>query len=297
MTMKTREIRLCCICFLLASICRVSPAADSVVDLLTRAQAAQRGSRIDEAIALAGKAVALKPDNMQAVFVRASIFESARQFDKAIADYDRMIELRPDTAWIYNRRGMAHFRAAHIAASITDFDKAITLKPRQAAHHWQRGISYYYARRYKDGRKQFELHQTVNDNDVENAAWHYLCVARAEGIEKARAALISIKPDRRAWAPAVHALYKGKSTPDKVLAAAKKGDAQPKRIKQRVFYAHLYIGLYHEAAGDEKLARKHLTLAAQKYAGNGYMDDVARVHVQLWRERDAKAAKKQKPAD
>lgn len=261
--MYARDLGLVLGVALVSSIAYAAPAADAAGELLARAQAADRAGRIAE----------------------------------AIADYDRVIQLAPDMAGVYNLRGMAHFRAAHIAASIADFDKAIALDPRQAPHHWRRGIALYYAGRYQDGRQQFELHQTVNDNDVENAAWHYLCVARAVGIEKARAALIPIKPDRRAWAPAVHALYKGESTPEQVLAAAQKGDPRPDRAKERVFYAHLYIGLYHEAAGNNKLARKHMTLAAEKFAGKGYMDDVARVHVQLWRDRAANAAKKEKPAD
>jgi lipoprotein NlpI len=79
----------------------------------------------------------------------------------------------------YNRRGAEHFKMGHIQQSLDDFDRAIQLDPAQAPYHWQRGISLYYAGRYDEGRKQFELHQTVNGNDVENAAWRYLCMARA----------------------------------------------------------------------------------------------------------------------
>ncbi len=36
---------------------------------------------------------------------------------------------------------------------------------------WQRGLALYYTERFADGQKQFELHKTVNPNDVENRAW------------------------------------------------------------------------------------------------------------------------------
>src|SRR5207244_800732 len=78
----------------------------------------------------------------------------------------------------YVRRGMDQFQWGHIKESLADFDRAIALAPKQAPYLWQRGISLYYAGRYDDGRKQFELHQTVNGNDVENAAWRFLCMAR-----------------------------------------------------------------------------------------------------------------------
>ena len=44
--------------------------------------------------------------------------------------------------------------------------------------------------------------------------------------------------------------------------------------------AHLYIGLYYEAAGKAKLAREHIALAVENRVDH-YMGDVARVHLQL----------------
>ena len=114
----------------------------------------------------------------------------------------------------YNRRGAAHFQRAQIQQSLADFDRAIALDPAQAPYHWQRGISYYYAGRFEDGRKQFELHQKVNPNDVENAAWHFLCVARSAGVEKARASLIPVKEDERVPMLQIHALFAGKAEPE-----------------------------------------------------------------------------------
>src|SRR6202051_3677601 len=100
-------------------------------------------------------------------------------------------------ALAYIQKGMEHFRMAHIPQSVDDFDRAIQLDPAQAPYLWQRGISLYYAGRYDDGRKQFELHQTVNGNDVENAAWRDLCMARAKGVKAAREALMPIDQDGR----------------------------------------------------------------------------------------------------
>jgi lipoprotein NlpI len=182
----------------------------------------------------------------------------------------------------YNRRGAEQFKKGHIQQSLDDFDRAIQLDPAQAPYHWQRGISLYYAGRYDDGRKQFELHQTVNGNDVENAAWRYLCMARAGTVASARAALLPIQNDSRIPMMQIYALYKGNATVDDVLAAARAGNPTPDTLSERLFYAHLYIGLYYEAAGDAKGAREHLVLANRHRIGH-YMGDVARVHLQLMR--------------
>ena len=180
----------------------------------------------------------------------------------------------------YNRRGAEQFKLGHIQQSLADFDRAIQLDPAQAPYHWQRGITLYYAGRYEDGRKQFELHQTVNGNDVENAAWRYLCIARAGTVEEARASILPIEHDSRVPMMQIYALYKGKAGVDDVLAAAKEGNPPPAALRERLFYAHLYIGLYYEAAGKAKLAREHIALAVENRVDH-YMGDVAHVHLQL----------------
>src|SRR6059058_6052557 len=97
----------------------------------------------------------------------------------------------------YNRRGVEQFKLGHIRESVAAFDRAVAMDPAEAPYNWQRGIALYYAGRYDDGRKQFELHQTVNGNDVENAAWRYLCMARAGSVEAARSDVLPIAQDHR----------------------------------------------------------------------------------------------------
>ncbi len=77
-------------------------------------------------------------------------------------------------------QAVADFRNGRLAESAAGFDSLARLVPESAPQLWQRGIALYYVGRYKDCRAQFESHRTVNPNDVENAAWHFLCVARAE---------------------------------------------------------------------------------------------------------------------
>ena len=175
-----------------------------------------------------------------------------------------------------NRLGEEAFRRADIAASLKHFDRAIEMEPRLKPQHWQRGISLYYAKRYNDCRRQFELHRTVNPEDVENAAWHFLCTARAASIGEARKKLIPVRGDVRIPMSEVQLLYAGKSTVERVLSAAGAD-------RSGLFYAHLYIGLYYEAAGEVKAAGEHIRKAAEDYGADHYMGDVARVHLKLWR--------------
>ena len=251
--------------------------------LLRAADTALKGGQSAEAIKLADKILAADPKDFRALFIRGRAHEEATNSAKAIADYDASLKSNPKAAIVLQKRGELHFKLGNFAESIADFDKFIEAIPEQAPHHWQRGISLYYAGRFEDGRKQFESHQTVNPYDVENAVWHFLCVARASGAEKAKAALIPIERDSRIPMMQILALFGGKAKPEDVIAAAKTGNAAQQ--DNQLFYAHLYLGLYFEAIGDAKLAREHILKAATDFKAEHYMGDVARVHAQVLRKR------------
>jgi lipoprotein NlpI len=177
-------------------------------------------------------------------------------------------------------RAIAHFEAGRVVQSAEEFDRLITIHPAIAPELWQRGIALYYAGRYDDCRKQFELHRTVNPNDVENAAWHFLCVARAESPAAATKAMLPVGPDARVPMRQVYELFRGRMTPEEVLRAA---GTQP----SAQFYARLYLGLFAEANGDARRALEHLTAAADsRFAGaGGYMHRVAKVHLATLKPR------------
>lgn len=210
-------------------------------------------------------------------------------------DFDQVIALTDaipdDSSWVrvragsLQRRGEARFFKADIEGSISDFDAFLAYFPEQDPHHWQRGLSYYYAEEYQKGVDQFERHQTVNTQDVENAVWHFLCAVRAPGgsVEAAEADLIPIERDSRIPMAEVHDLFAGRGTVEDVLAAAAPNDDNILSDEERnhLCYAHLYLALYFEAMGDEKKMREHIRLAAYDYSMEHYMGKTAQVHAKL----------------
>lgn len=195
----------------------------------------------------------------------------------------------PRTADEFEARGSDHFRASKFAESVADFDAEIQLQPARSPWHWKRGISLYYAGRFADGAKQFEGYQTVDGNDVENAVWRFLCQARDPqvGVDRARRDILAIKNDRRVPMMQIYSLYKGELKPDDVMTAVRGGDPSAPELEHRLFYAHLYLGLYYEVIGDKALAKQHLE-ESEKRKISHYMGDVAVVHAKLLRD----AAKK-----
>ena len=177
------------------------------------------------------------------------------------------------------QRGVQMFFDAKPKESVAAFDELLKLEPKAKPELWQRGLSLYYSGDFKAGREQFETHQTFNTNDVENAAWHFLCVAKADGVEAARKVLIPIEGDARVPMKQVHELFAGKAKPEDVLKAAESGEGN--ELRNHRCYAHLYLGLYFEAIGDDAKAKEHMVKAATDFKMDHYMGKVAQVHCML----------------
>ena len=236
------------------------------------------------ALTTLGSLLKEKPDDARAWHLRAQIRALTGDADGALADFGEAIQRNPKSPYLVEERGMLHFRRNDIEKALVDFDRANELDPRMGPRNWQRGIALYYAGRFADGRRQFELHQTVNSDDVENAVWHFLCVAREKDVETARARLIPIEGDGRVPMKEVHRLFAGKATVAEVMKAADETPADPKARQRHRFYARLYLGLYFEATGDKARASEHIRDAAAMAPLDDYMGDVARVHARRLKE-------------
>ncbi len=265
-----------------------SPAPDLGRELAAAASVALQRRDLTNALELATRALAAEPTNFLALAVRGRAFSVLKKPAAAVRDFSAALKLNPNSASLYQARGEDHFRLGQFKQSVADFDRYLELVPDQKPQHWQRGISCYYAGLFEAGQKQFELHQTVNAHDVENAVWHFLCLARIAGPAKARQSLIPIEGDRRVPMSQVHELFADKLKPSDVLAAAEAGTANGPERDNRMFYAHLYLGLYYEAVGDAARTQEHIFKAAAMPGTDHYMGDVARSHANVLRAKGAR---------
>jgi lipoprotein NlpI len=219
-------------------------------------------------------------DELGALLREAAVLARQGKSGEAVKKLDRAIALDPKAPEAYYQRGRENFRLGRIEASVADFENFVALAPEREKSLWELGISYYYAGQFEKGARQFELYQTYHDSDVENAVWRYLCMAPKAGVAAACEKLLPIAHDPRAPLMEIYALYRGKATPDEVFAAARRGNPSEAALKTRLFYAHLYVGLFHEAGGRREEARPHIQQAAEAFRIDHYMGDVARVHTE-----------------
>src|SRR5262245_49143038 len=182
--------------------------------LILRARGAAAKGQYDKAINEVTAVIKVDGKNVEALLLRGELYAATREHTKALADLDEVLKLDPKQGRALDKRGEERFKIGRFKDSVEDFDKAIELGARREREHWQRGISHYYAAQFDKGQKQFEAYQTFEDNDVENAVWRYLCMAKAvggrKGLEKARDDLLRIRRDRRVPMMEVYDLYAGK---------------------------------------------------------------------------------------
>lgn len=178
----------------------------------------------------------------------------------------------------------ARFMNGQMKEAIAAYDRAIELNSRLAPRCWQRGLALYYADEFEKGKQQFETHQTVNRQDVENSVWHFLCHARIAGVQKAREDMIPIQGDQRVPMPEVFELFAGNGTIEQVIKAAEEAGGASERIRNgHLYYAYIYVGLYHEMMGDPEKANEAMKKASDinPVSKAQLMGSIADVHLKL----------------
>ncbi len=228
----------------------------------------------------------LGADDARTWLDRAKALHDAQRYKEALQAVDHAIQSDARLAEAYDLRGMLYFKLGQIRESLADFDEQIRLDPKSAPAHWRRGLTLYYAEKFADGAAQFVTSDQSEPNDVENAIWHFLCLARVVGIDKARSQFLPVQQDPRGeLMMAIYRMFQGHATPDDVLTLAEAGDVPAGERQVRRFYANYYVGMFYEAVGEKEKSLVFIQKAVEKYPVRHYMMDVARVHMLLRKKR------------
>ncbi|TWU05926.1 tetratricopeptide repeat protein [Stieleria varia] len=194
----------------------------------------------------------------------------------ARAAADGMAELADKNSEIYRIAADVYLRAGDAKSSLKYFDEYLKSHASELPYLWQRGIALYFVGDFAEGAKQFEEHRHVNPNDVENAAWHFLCVAKAESFQASQKQLLPAPGDRRVPMDEVLEMLKTGDT-DLVVKRMESIDKDSPMKASADFYGEFYLGLYADAKGKRDEAQRRLERCA-KNAPRNYMGDVARVY-------------------
>lgn len=179
--------------------------------------------------------------------------------------------------------GDVYLRAGESRKAVKCFDEYLESNPNEMPYLWQRGIALYFIGEFQKGVKQFEEHRHVNPNDVENAAWHFLCLSKADSFAKAEKQVLPAPGDSRVPMDEVLQMLRS----GKTEVVTRRIDAVPEGTPLRdsaEFYGYFYLGLYADAKGDSKTALEEMRRSAKK-APRNYMGDVARVYADYLKDQ------------
>jgi tetratricopeptide (TPR) repeat protein len=93
----------------------------------TRALAYHNIGQDEAAIQDCNAALAIAPDNENALFVRGSAHQGKMDYSEAIQDFTDVLRIDPDRADAFFARGVAYYSAADFQRAADDFSRAIKL--------------------------------------------------------------------------------------------------------------------------------------------------------------------------
>lgn len=87
------------------------------------------------------KALALSPENIQALTSRASIYTDWKKYAEAISDYDRVISINRAYHYAYKARGQVKLLTRDFATAIDDFTRFLIFEETDPSAYYYRGLA------------------------------------------------------------------------------------------------------------------------------------------------------------
>ena len=193
------------------------------------------------------------PDDAEAIIWLGRRTAYLGRFDEAIEIFTRAVAKHPRDARMYRHRGHRYLTTRRFAAAVKDFEKAAELikgRPDEVepdglpnargvptstlnSNVWYHlGLAYYLKGDFRKARRAYlECLKFSKNPDMLAATthWLYMTLRRLKRAEEARAALAAIRDDAEVVEnhdyQRLLLMYKGKLTPEEVLAEASKADS------------------------------------------------------------------------
>lgn len=200
------------------------------------------------------------------------------KFGDQLKDIHSKLEKSPNSPILLSQHGDLFLFLGAYSGAVSDFEKMIALDPTQDAPFWRLGIAYYFAGEFEKAKRQFEKYHAYDGHDRENGIWKFLAQEKIDGVERARAEMLTYKEFDREPFPALYEMFAGKRTPDDVLA-----DMEARGLTKDpvvAFDGYYYTGLGEARLGHRLRAIELLRKAVDIMPGPDtvYMWNVARLH-------------------
>ena len=86
-------------------------------------------------------ALAISPDNVEALMGRGDAYGRSGEFARSLADLDRVIVLAPDNVDVLGTRGLVYLKIGHPELALREYEAALKLDPKRALALYGRGLA------------------------------------------------------------------------------------------------------------------------------------------------------------
>ena len=183
-----------------------------------RACLLQKLNRPDEALGCFDRAIAIKPDYLEALVNRSMVLAGLKRHDAALASLDKVVALRPNIGEAWNNRGAALFALGRLDEAVASYDRAVALKPDYAEAWKNRAIALLLLQRADDALSGFDKATTLAPRDTDTAlrrADLLFQLNRHRDAARAYETYLALKPDdAHAWNRRGSALQQDRRLPD-----------------------------------------------------------------------------------
>jgi tetratricopeptide (TPR) repeat protein len=122
----------------------------------SRCYAFNQLQRYEEALAACDEALKIKPDYYNAWWSKGYALDELQRYQEALAAYDRALKIKPDFPETWNNRGTALNCLRRYKEALASYEKALELKPDYSEAWNNRGVVLAKLRRFKEAMACYE---------------------------------------------------------------------------------------------------------------------------------------------
>jgi tetratricopeptide (TPR) repeat protein len=115
-----------------------------------------RRRRFEDALAGYDRALALRPDDPEALGNRASVLHELKRFGEALENYDRALAVRPTYAEALANRAATLHELRRFDEALTSYDRALVLRPAYAEALSNRAVTLHELKRFDEALTSYD---------------------------------------------------------------------------------------------------------------------------------------------
>ena len=136
-------------------------------NILDLAIQSHKEKKIEKAISLYKKFIALNPANSEAIYNLATLYLRSNDHNNALEFFFKFIKINPNNSNVYNDIGLIYYQNKELDKALHNINKSIELNPHNDNAHKNLGLIYYNKKNYYKAEKYLSKAFELNPKSYE----------------------------------------------------------------------------------------------------------------------------------